>query len=163
MARRRTDHVLLFSVDGLRPEIYRDERWPAPVLQQLARGGAFALAVRSVFPALTYPAHATLVTGVLPARHGIVHNEEFGSGAESDRWLWNASAIRVPTLWGAVRARGGTTAAVSWPVTVGAGIDWNIPDIWVPGNTTPIAPIRDATTPPGLFEEARARSDGPTH
>ena len=78
MARRRTEHVLLFSVDGLRPEIYRDERWPAPVLQQLARGGAFALAVRSVFPALTYPAHATLVTGVLPARHGIVHNEEFG-------------------------------------------------------------------------------------
>lgn len=160
MTRRRTDHVLLFSIDGLRPEIYRDERWPAPVLQQLARDGAFAVAVRSVFPALTYPAHATLVTGVLPARHGIVHNEEFRSGAESGRWLWNASAIRAPNLWDAVRARGGTTAAVSWPVTVGAAIDWNVPDIWLPGNTMGIASIRNATTPPGLFEELEREATG---
>jgi len=118
-----TDHVLLVSIDGLRAQLYRDERWPAPVLHELARRGAIALAVRTVFPALTYPAHATLVTGALPARHGIVDNEPFEPVARTGRWIWEASAIRSRTLWDAVRARGGTTAAISWPVTVGADID----------------------------------------
>jgi acyl-CoA synthetase (AMP-forming)/AMP-acid ligase II len=40
---RLTDHVVLVSIDGLRPQIYRDERWPTPVLQELARRGAIAL------------------------------------------------------------------------------------------------------------------------
>ncbi|HEY3883757.1 MAG TPA: alkaline phosphatase family protein, partial [Vicinamibacterales bacterium] len=103
-----TDHVVLVSIDGLRPHIYRDDRWPAPALHQLVRHGAVALAVRSVFPALTFPAHVTLVTGALPARHGVVYNEPFEPASPSGRWIWNASAIRVPTLWDAVRTRGGT-------------------------------------------------------
>ena len=155
-----SEHVLLFSIDGLRPQIYRDERWPAPVLQDLARRGALALGVRSVFPALTYPAHVTLVTGALPARHGVVHNEPFEPNGQTDRWLWEATAIRVPTLWDAVRAAGGTTAAVSWPVTVGAPIDWNVPDVWAPDDTASIGPIRAATTPPGLFEELERKATG---
>ena len=41
----------------------------------------------------------------------------------------DAKLIRVPALWDAVRARGGTTGAILWPVTAGADIDWNLPDI----------------------------------
>jgi len=155
-----TDHVVLVSIDGLRPAIYRDERWPAPVLRDLARRGAVALAMRSVFPALTYPAHATLVTGALPARHGIVDNEPFEPIARSGRWIWEAAALRAPTLWDAVRAGGGKTAAISWPVTVGAAIDWNVPDVWAPDDPTSIAPIRAASTPPGLFEELEREATG---
>ncbi len=155
-----TDHVVLVSIDGLRPALYRDERWPAPVSRDLARRGAVALAMTSVFPALTYPAHATLVTGALPARHGIVDNEPFEPLTRSGRWIWEASALRSPTLWDAVRAGGGTTAAISWPVTVGAAIDWNVPDVWAPDNPTSIAPIRAASTPPGLFEELEREATG---
>jgi predicted AlkP superfamily pyrophosphatase or phosphodiesterase len=155
-----TDHVVLVSIDGLRAQLYRDERWPAPVLHDLARRGAIALAVRSVFPALTYPAHATLVTGALPARHGIVDNEPFEPVVRTGRWIWNASAIRSRTLWDAVRACGGTTAAISWPVTVGADIDWNVPDVWRPDDLASIAPIRAATTPAGLFEELEREATG---
>lgn len=154
------DHVILVSIDGLRPHIYRDDRWPAPVLHELARHGAIALAVRSVFPALTYPAHVTLVTGALPARHGVVANEPFEPLTSTGRWIWEASAIRVPTLWDAVRAKGGTTAAISWPVTVGAPIDWNVPDVWSPSDPDSIAPIRAATTPAGLFEELEREASG---
>jgi predicted AlkP superfamily pyrophosphatase or phosphodiesterase len=160
MSKGPTDHLVLFSIDGLRPQIYRDERWPAPVLHQLARQGAFALSVRSVFPALTYPAHTTLVTGALPARHGIVHNEPFDPSGPTGRWIWEASAIRARTLWDAVRESGGTTAAVSWPVTVGASIDWNVPDVWTPGNTASIEPIRSVTTPAGLFAELEREATG---
>jgi hypothetical protein len=155
-----SQHVILVSVDGLRPNIYRDDHWPAPVLHELAGRGAIALAVRSVFPALTYPAHATIATGALPARHGVVNNEPFEPVAPSGRWIWEASAIRVPTLWDAVRAAGGTTATISWPVTVGAGVDWNVPDVWLAGDPASIAPIRAATTPDGLFEELEREATG---
>lgn len=158
--RRLAEHVVLVSIDGLRPELYRDERWPAPVLQELAGQGAIALAARSVFPALTYPAHATMVTGCLPARHGVAHNEPFDPAGSPGRWLWEASTFRVPTLWDAVRADGGTTAAVSWPVTVGAAIDWNVPDVWDPADTAAIEPIRAATSPPGLFAELEREATG---
>jgi predicted AlkP superfamily pyrophosphatase or phosphodiesterase len=157
---RLSEHVILVSFDGLRPHIYRDERWPAPVLHELAREGAIALDVRSVFPALTYPAHTTIVTGALPARHGVVDNEPFEPVARSGRWVWEASAIRAPALWDAVRSAGGTTAAISWPVTVGAGIDWNVPDVWLPADPASIAPIREATTPANLFEELELEATG---
>lgn len=160
---RPADHLILVSVDGLRPELYRDERWPAPAIQELARGGAVALDVRSVFPALTYPAHATIVTGALPARHGVAHNEPFeptAAAGPSGAWLWDARALRAPTLWDAVRATGGTTTAVSWPVTVGAAIDWCVPDVWTPEDPASIAPVRAHTTPPGLFEELEREATG---
>ena len=64
-------HVVLVSIDALRPQFCQDERWPAPTLQQFASEGTFARQVRSVFPALTYPAHTTIATGARPARHGI--------------------------------------------------------------------------------------------
>ncbi|HEU4641793.1 MAG TPA: alkaline phosphatase family protein, partial [Gemmatimonadaceae bacterium] len=65
-AHRLTDHVILVSVDSLRPEFYQQESWPMPVVQQLARDGSSARQVLSVFPALTYPAHTSIVTGALP-------------------------------------------------------------------------------------------------
>ncbi|HEX8242439.1 MAG TPA: ectonucleotide pyrophosphatase/phosphodiesterase, partial [Longimicrobium sp.] len=158
----RADHVVLASVDALRPEFYCDETWPAPTLQQLAFEGVRADGVRTVFPALTYPAHATLATGALPARHGIYHNRPFLPDRQSQAWAWEASRIRVPALWDAVRAAGGTTASVAWPVTVGADIDWNVPDVWpeVYRQADFIAPVRAATTPPGLFDELEREATG---
>jgi hypothetical protein len=158
--RSPADHVILVSVDALRPEFYLDERWPAPVLQQLAAAGARARAVRSVFPALTYPSHTSMVTGALPARHGIYFNHAFCAEGATDRWQWEAERIRVPTLWDAVRAAGGTTAAVGWPATVGAAIDWNVPDVWP---LDPAASIVDAVRPastPGLWEELEREATG---
>jgi hypothetical protein len=158
----RAEHVVMVSIDALRPEFYLDETWPAPTLQQLGFEGVRADAVRSVFPALTYPAHTTLVTGALPARHGIFHNRPFLPGGRTEAWAWEASRIRVPTLWDAVRAAGGTTASVGWPVTVGAPIDWNVPDVWPERYVQAdfIAPVRAATTPPGLFEELEREATG---
>lgn len=124
----KAEHVVVISVDGLLPAYYLDETWPAPAMQQLYREGAHAVAVRSVFPALTYPGHTTLVTGALPARHGVYNNRKFEPVADPP-WRKDASDIRVPALWGAVRARGGKTASVLWPLTVGAAIDWNLPEI----------------------------------
>src|SRR5688572_30475352 len=155
----RAKHVVLISVDGLQPIYYLDDKWPAPAMQQLYREGAHAVAVTSGFPALTYPGHTTLVTGALPARHGICHNKHFEPVADPP-WLKDASLIKVPTLWDAVRARGGTTAAVLWPLTAGAAIDWNLPDIWPGGDGDLIAALRGHDRPHGFLEELEREATG---
>lgn len=156
------DHVILVSVDGLRPEFYLDDEWPAPNLQQMRREGAHAEAVTSVFPSVTYPAHTTMITGARPARHGILHNVPFVAEAPTDRWNWFADSLRAPTLWDAVREAGGRTASVGWPVSVGAPVDWNVPEIWpLEEGVDPVAPIRQHATPPGLVDEIEAEATGP--
>ena len=84
------------------------------------------------YPTVTYPSHTTLVTGVLPAEHGIynsaiVEPEHHFDGA----WYWYSDSVKVPTLWGAAHAAGLHTASVSWPVTVDSdAINDNIPEYW---------------------------------
>jgi hypothetical protein len=73
-------HVVLISLDGLYPEIYRRSAelgLQMPHLGQLVREGASADGMLGIFPTATYPSHATLITGVRPARHGIVSNSVF--------------------------------------------------------------------------------------
>ncbi|MBT6696298.1 MAG: sulfatase-like hydrolase/transferase [Gemmatimonadales bacterium] len=166
---RLADHVVLISVDGLRPEFYLEERWPAPMMQRIASEGTHATKVRGVTPTVTYPSHTTLVTGALPARHGVTNNRPFEPGGESGLWFMESSQILVPTLWDAVKAAGGTSAGISWPVSAGSVIDFNIPEFWsVPGRegdlTGPAAStaaLRSRVTPPGLLEEIENESLGP--
>ena len=155
----RAKHVVLISIDGLVPAYYLDERWPAPAMKQLYREGAHAVAVKSVFPALTYPGHTTLVTGALPARHGICNNREMEPVLDPP-WLKDSSRIRVPALWDAVRARGMTSASVLWPITLGAPIDWCLPEIWPGGEGSLIAALRGTDQPPGLLEELERDAAG---
>src|SRR2546430_9539046 len=63
-------HVILISIDGLRPEFYLDSGYPAPILRKLAASGARAQTVETVFPPNTNPSHATILTGLRPTRHG---------------------------------------------------------------------------------------------
>jgi predicted AlkP superfamily pyrophosphatase or phosphodiesterase len=112
--RPRAEHVIVVSIDGLKPEYYLEERWPTPALRQVMKRGAHAVAVQAIFPSLTYPSHTTMATGALPARHGIWSNREI-IASEDPPWLWDASLIRVPALWDAVRASGGTTARSTGP------------------------------------------------
>ena len=147
-----TDHVVLISIDGFRPDFYLDTSWPAPGLQRMAREGAHVKVVMGVFPSKTYPGHTTLVTGALPGSHGIYYNVSFEGIQPTGRYYWYASAIRVPTLWDAVRESGLKSASVLWPVTVGAPIDWNIPEIWSPDEKVdPLTVLRSATEPAQLW------------
>lgn len=158
---QKAKYVILVSIDGFRSDFYKDPSWPAPHLQQLAKQGVYAQGVNGVFPTVTYPSHTTLITGVTPSRHGILYNTVFAPGGEGGQWYTDSKQIQAQTLWDAVRKAGLRSASVSWPVSVGAPVDYNIPEIWSRENPSD---RRGATaqyaTPKGLFEEAVANATG---
>ncbi len=125
-------HVLIISVDGMRPDYvtHADEhQLKLPNLRRFFSEGAYADGVIGILPTLTHPSHTTLITGVWPAEHGIFNNVHFDPFLKNkDEWYWFAPDIKVPTLWQAASAAGITTASIFWPVTVNAhGIDYLIP------------------------------------
>jgi predicted AlkP superfamily pyrophosphatase or phosphodiesterase len=126
--------VLMISIDGMKPEYVTQadsHHLKIPILRSLMHDGAYAEGVHGVWPTITYPSHTTLVTGVNPAVHGILSNAQFDPlRTLGGAWYWYADAIRVPTLWQAAHQAGLVTASVGWPVTVGAPIDFLIPEYW---------------------------------
>jgi predicted AlkP superfamily pyrophosphatase or phosphodiesterase len=153
-------HVIVISVDGLMPVSYLNpdqHGLKVPTLRALANKGAASDGATSVFPTLTYPAHASIATGAHPGTHGIVANETFDPLDQNlSGWRWYAEDIRVPTLWDAARAHGLRTALVGWPVTVGAQATALLPEYWRAGNQEDIK-LNRALSTPGLLDAVARR------
>jgi len=151
--------LVVISVDGLRPDyVTAADAHGAkiPRLRKFLREGSYAQGVTGVIPTVTYPSHTTLMTGVWPAKHGILANQTFDPLQKNhEGWYWYAEDIRVPTLWDAASAAGRTTASIQWPVTVGAKINWNIPEVWRAGTSEDAKLLRVVSTP-GLLAEGKA-------
>jgi hypothetical protein len=67
--------VLLLSIDGLRPDAIALA--PMPNLLALMDTGAYSLIAQTTFPSATLPAHASMLTGQCPAKHGVFWNDYF--------------------------------------------------------------------------------------
>src|SRR5262245_42514308 len=68
------NHVLRVGLDGLAASYLDDPRAQMPTLRKLAKSGATAKGMITSFPSVTWPSHTSLVTGVQPARHGVIGN-----------------------------------------------------------------------------------------
>lgn len=159
--------VLMISIDGLRPADVlqaRQRGLDLPHLQAFLKQGTYAESVRGVLPTLTYPSHTTLITGVSPELHGIGGNLTFDPYNKNQfGWDWYATDIKVPTLWDAAHAAGLHTANVHWPVSVGAQVDWNLPQIWRTGTADDRKLLAALATPgllPSLEHELGPYADG---
>jgi predicted AlkP superfamily pyrophosphatase or phosphodiesterase len=152
--------VLLVSVDGLMPETYLEpdrHGLQVPTLRRMVKEGAWAPFATSVMPAVTYPAHTTIATGVAPSAHGILSNRPFDPLERNQGgWRWYAEDIRVPTLWDAATASGRASALIQWPVTVGARPTFLVPEYWRAGTAEDQKLLRAMTTP-GLLEAVERR------
>ncbi len=159
----KAKHTLVISLDGLDTRYLHDAdkyQLRIPTLRRLMANGATARGMMSVYPSITYPNHTTLVTGALPARHGIFGNSVFEPpvGKRTNASHWFARDIKADTLWDAASRAGKTVGMVSYPVAGGAG-DWNVPEIWQPGGTPEQsrATIAENARPRGLVEEVKKR------
>lgn len=97
---RVTDHVIVISIDGLRPDAI--EQFDAATLMRLMRQGSYTLHARTILPSTTLPSHTSMLTGVDADQHGITWN----SDEVADR-----GHVEVPTVFGLAKARGHATAA----------------------------------------------------
>ncbi len=126
--------LLLVSVDGLRPADINAAAMPA--LTALGDANVRAEGMRPSYPALTFPNHYALVTGLRPDRHGIVHNAmadaSLGRFRTSDR-----TAVETGGWWGGVPVwvsasrLGVRSATMFWPGSE-AEIDGARPWQWHP-------------------------------
>ncbi len=65
--------VLILSIDGLRPDAI--DLAPMPNLKALMQIGAYSLTAQTIFPSSTLPSHASMLTGLCPAQHGVDWND----------------------------------------------------------------------------------------
>ena len=128
--------VVMISVDGLAGYYLDDPKAQMPTIRALAAGGARAASMRPCAPTVTWPNHTTLVTGVTPARHGVVGNNylDRATGRKVtlilDPVYDKDQIVKVPTIYDLAKAAGLKTAALRWPATRNAhALDWTIPTV----------------------------------
>ena len=110
--------LLLVSLDGVHPDFLG--QGDTPHLDRLAGDGVRAAWMRPSYPSLTFPNHYTIVTGLRPDRHGMVHNTMWDEGrgwfrlkdrdAVGDAAWWGGEP-----LWVSAEKAGLPTATLSWP------------------------------------------------
>jgi predicted AlkP superfamily pyrophosphatase or phosphodiesterase len=151
-------HVIVITIDGLMPDSYRQpdaHGLKIPTLRRLVAEGASSSGALSVFPSVTYPAHTSMATGVIPRRHGIVSNRDLDPLQENpDGWRRFAEDVAVPRVWDVASAAGYRTALIEWPVTVGARATFIVPD--ARSRTPNDLKLMRALSTPGLFPAVAA-------
>ncbi|MFL9582585.1 ectonucleotide pyrophosphatase/phosphodiesterase [Stenotrophomonas sp. AB1(2024)] len=110
--------LLLVSIDGLRADML--DRGITPNLSRIAHDGVRAQWMTPSYPSLTFPNHYTIVTGLRPNHHGIIHNsmqeESLGRfqlnlrDAVTDARWWGGEPI-----WVGAEKAGLRSATWSWP------------------------------------------------
>lgn len=110
--------LLLVSIDGLRADML--DRGITPNIARLVREGVRAQWMTPSYPSLTFPNHYTIVTGLRPNQHGIIHNsmQEDALGrfqlhvreSVADARWWGGEPI-----WVGAEKAGVRTALWSWP------------------------------------------------
>lgn len=141
--------LVVLSIDSLFDEDMEFLK-TLPNFKKLFEKASYSSAgMRSVYPSFTYPAHASIITGTTPDRHGIFHNEKLDVGNPSPDWYWYYRDLKVETCLDAAKRAGLTTASVGWPC-MGAcpNVDYLVPEIW---------PFSVEDDPRPIFETAASK------
>jgi predicted AlkP superfamily pyrophosphatase or phosphodiesterase len=96
----RAERVVIISIDGLRADLLIQAN--VPNIRALLREGSYTFFARTVAEGYTLPAHASMLTGVSPQKHGITWNEHI-----------EESYPESPTVFEVAKQAGLTTALAS--------------------------------------------------
>lgn len=128
--------LVIISIDALQTqdlEVLRE----LPTFRKILEKASIVKNIKEVYPTLTNVNHVSIITGVTPAVHGIYHNQ-YPYVPEKDNnwnvvgynWIWENSAIKVPTLIDAANEAGLVTAVAHWPTLGGTKPHYNFSEIW---------------------------------
>jgi predicted AlkP superfamily pyrophosphatase or phosphodiesterase len=119
--KKTANYLYVISFDGL-STLDLDYIMTLPNFRKYMRKASYARKVYSVYPTLTYPAHATIVTGRYPKNHGIINNTFLQPDRKSPDWYWQRKYIKGETIFDLAIEKGMKVAALLWPVTAKSSI-----------------------------------------
>ena len=112
-----------------------------PHMGRVLRDGALIEHVEPIYPSFTYPCHCAIITGNTVKGHGVPHNEKLEVENPHAPWYNQRSDVKCDTIFDYARRAGLKTCSISWPVSGGADIDYNMPMI-VPMHYTGYDPLQ---------------------
>lgn len=120
--------LIVISIDALTDEDIR-KAGSTPNLNRLIGSGSYVKAVNGIYPSLTHPCHATIITGKTPGVHGIISNHDWSKPGLP--WFNALSDLKCPSVIDHFKRQGLSVACCRWPVTAGGfeKIDYLIPEI----------------------------------
>ncbi len=123
-------HVVVISLDAMSESDW-DTVSKLPNLSKMITSGSYTSSLKSVFPTHTYVVHTSIVTGVYPDKHGVIHNHQLQPFVpEKDQtWYWYQSEIKSPTIYDLAKANHMKTAGLMWPVSAKSSIRYNMPEL----------------------------------
>lgn len=126
-------HMVVVSIDAF---VYEDLEYARelPSFKRILDGASVIERVKTIYPSLTHPVHATVLTGAPAGVTGITSNMIFNPEDPTKRpapWYNRLDEIKCDTLLHAAKRAGLSTAAACWPCTSGGGdvIDYLVPGI----------------------------------
>lgn len=118
---QKKPYVILISVDGFRYDYA--QKFKAKHLQALAAEGVSAASMIPSFPSLTFPNHYSIVTGLYPSHHGIVHNRFYDPARKQTYSMSKSEMVRDGSwyggtpLWVLAEQQGMLSASFYWVAT----------------------------------------------
>lgn len=112
-------YVILVSFDAFRWDY--TSRGLTPNLDMMKKNGVSALSLRPSFPSKTFPNHLSIITGMYPENHGIIHNEFTDPFSGKEYAISDSSAVREgrwytgEAFWETAGRQGILTASYFWP------------------------------------------------
>ena len=89
--------VILVSMDGFRADYFA--RTETPNFSSFIKNGVKASNLEPVFPSVTFVNHYTIVTGLLPAHHGIVNNSMWDPKTQRGFEVGDPNEVDQPEWW----------------------------------------------------------------
>lgn len=125
----KTKYLIVISFDAVSSQDLEKMR-KLSNFKYLIENGSVIENVESIYPTLTYPAHASIITGKYPKNHGIINNTLNNAFDSNPDWYWYRKYIKGDTLFDAAKANGLTVSTLLWPITGRSSIDYNLPEVF---------------------------------
>lgn len=119
---------IIISIDALRSEDLKFLK-TLPNFSKLINHGSVVKKVTSIYPSVTYPCHASIITGCYPDKHGIYNNYLFQPGKDNPDWFWFYKYIKRKTIIDIAIEKNMKVATLFWPVTGGIKLKYNLAEI----------------------------------
>lgn len=125
----KNKYLFVISFDGL-SSLDFDFLLNLKNFKEFIKEASYCRNVKTIYPSLTYPAHASIVTGKYPKNHKVINNTLLQVNKKSPDWKWQRKYIKSDTIYDIALKNGKKVASILWPVTAKSKITYNMPEIF---------------------------------